>query len=98
VLDVLPESPSWDETAALIENLDLVITVDTGVAHLAGAMGKPTWVVMQQDGASWHFMCEREGAAWNEASPWYPSIRIFRQPKPYDWNGAIAKVVKALAV
>jgi tetratricopeptide (TPR) repeat protein len=98
LLDVLPESPSWDETAALIENLDLVITVDTGVAHLAGAMGKPTWVVMQQDGASWHFMCEREGAAWNEASPWYPSIRIFRQPKPYDWNGAIAKVVKALAV
>lgn len=98
IFDFLPESPSWDETAALIENLDLVITVDTGVAHLAGAMGKPTWVVMQQDGASWHFMCERPGAAWNEASPWYPSIRIFRQTRLYDWAGAIEKVVKALAV
>lgn len=98
VFDLLPESPSWDETAALIENLDLVITVDTGVAHLAGAMGKPTWVVMQQDGASWHFMCERPGAAWNEASPWYPSIRIFRQTKLYNWSSAIEKVVAALAV
>ena len=98
LFDVLPKQPTWDETAALIANLDLVITVDTGVAHLAGAMGKPTWVVMQQDGASWHFMCERPGASWNEASPWYPSIRVFRQTKQYDWSGAIDKVVKALAV
>jgi Glycosyltransferase family 9 (heptosyltransferase) len=51
ICDLLPENPNWDETAALIDNLDLVITVDTGVAHLAGAMGKPTWVMMQRDGA-----------------------------------------------
>jgi ADP-heptose:LPS heptosyltransferase len=73
----------------------LVITVDTGLAHLAGAMGVPTWVVMQKDGASWHFMCEREGAFWNERSPWYPSVRVFRQSDG-TWASAIEKVRQAL--
>ena len=95
IADVLPEKPTWDETAALIANLDLVITVDTGLAHLAGAMGVPTWVVMQKDGASWHFMCEREGAFWNERSPWYPSVRVFRQSDG-TWASAIEKVRQAL--
>lgn len=90
VIDLLPEKPTWHDTAALIENLDLVITVDTAVAHLAGAMGKPTWVIMQNDGASWHFMCERPGAAWNERSPWYPLARIFRQKRCGDWTNPIA--------
>ncbi len=94
--DVLPEKPNWDDTAALIANLDLVITVDTAVAHLAGAMGKPTWLMMQQDGASWHFMTERPGAPWNERSPWYPSIRIFRQKKPGDWSDVVDRVAKEL--
>ncbi len=88
VTDVLPEKPNWDDTAALIDNLDLVITVDTAVAHLAGAMGKPTWLMMQQDGASWHFMSER--------SPWYPSIQIFRQKKPGDWSDVVDRVAKEL--
>ncbi len=96
VFEALPEKPSWDDTAALIANLDLVITVDTAVAHLAGALGKPTWLVMQQDGASFHFMSERPGAPWNEASPWYPSVRIFRQDKPGDWSGVIQRVNKEL--
>jgi tetratricopeptide (TPR) repeat protein len=99
ILDVLPESPTWDETAALIDNLDLVITVDTGVAHLAGAMGKPCWVMMQRDGSSWHFMCYRPGASWNETSPWYPSIRLFRQHEfnqPGYWKDVVDDVVKAL--
>jgi hypothetical protein len=96
VLDVLDSEPDWDATAALIANLDLVITVDTGVAHLAGAMGVPTWVVMQKDGASWHFMCERPGASWNQASPWYPSIRVFRQKIPGQWAEAVEDVVRAL--
>lgn len=99
VNDVLSKSPNWDETAALIDNLDLVITVDTGVAHLAGAMGKPCWVMMQRDGASWHFMCYRPGAPWNEASPWYPSIRLFRQHEfnqPGYWTDVVNDVVAAL--
>jgi len=95
ILDVLSDDPTWDETAAVIANLDLVITVDTGVAHLAGAMGVPTWVVMQKDGASWHFMCEREGAFWNMLSPWYPSVRIFRQGDG-TWRSAVERVREAL--
>lgn len=96
LLDMLPEKPNWDDTAALIANLDIVITVDTAVAHLAGAMGKPTWLMMQQDGASWHFMAERPGFDWNERSPWYQSVRIFRQKQPGDWNGVVKAITKEL--
>jgi ADP-heptose:LPS heptosyltransferase len=97
ILDLMPVKPDWLETAALIENLDLVITVDTGVAHLAGAMGKPVWVMTQRDGTSWHFMCYREGASWNTASPWYPSARIFRQHEgPGNWADVVADIARAL--
>jgi tetratricopeptide (TPR) repeat protein len=96
ILDVLPEKPSWAETAALVANLDLVITVDTGLAHLAGAMGKPVWVMMHTQG-SWHFMVERPGFKWNERSPWYPSARIFRQKVPGDWVSVVARVAASLA-
>jgi tetratricopeptide (TPR) repeat protein len=99
VQDVLPEHPTFADTAALIECLDLVITVDTAVAHLAGAMGKPTWVMAQRDAASWHFMCWRPGASWNERSPWYPSARVFRQHefnKPHYWDDVVADVAHAL--
>ena len=99
IIDLLSKNPDWDETAALIDNLDLVITVDTGVAHLAAAMGKPTWVMMQRDGASWHFMCYRDGASWNETSPWYPSVRLFRQREfntPGYWDDVVKDVVDAL--
>lgn len=95
LLDLLPEKPTWDDTAALIANLDLVITVDTSVAHLAGAMGKSVWLMMHMEG-SWHWMAERAGAVWNERSPWYPSVRIFRQKRPHDWNEVVATVAKEL--
>jgi hypothetical protein len=95
--DVLNAKPTWEETAALIDNLDLVITVDTGVAHLAGAMGKPCWVIMQKDGSNWHFLCERPGSPWNTRNPWYPSIRVFRQTdEPGDWTGVVDIVAKKL--
>ncbi len=100
IADVLPQKPTWAETAALIECLDLVITVDTAVAHLAGAMGKPVWLMCQRDGCSWHFMCWRPGAPWNEASPWYPTMRIFRQrefDKPHHWEEVVGDVAAALA-
>jgi len=94
--DVLPETPTWADTAALIENLDLVITPDTGLAHLAGAMGKPCWVMMHGYNSGWHFMCERPGALWNEKSPWYPSVRLFRQKVPGQWNGVISMISSEL--
>lgn len=98
--DPLGAKPTWAETAALVDNLDLVITVDTGLAHLAGAMGKETWLLCQRDGCSWHFMCWRPGAPWNEASPWYPTMRVFRQAtfdQPHAWSDVIENVVSELA-
>jgi tetratricopeptide (TPR) repeat protein len=96
LIDVLDNTSTWDDTAALMASLDLVITVDTSVAHLAGAMGKPTWIMMHTEG-SWHWMAERPGAMWNERSPWYPSARLFRQKKPHEWGEVIEQVSAALA-
>ncbi len=99
VRDVLPEKPDWDETAALVENLDLIICVDTAIAHLAGAMGKPVWVMCMKDAMSWHFLCERPGASWNTASPWYPSVRVFRQHRfnePHFWDDLIKDIYQEL--
>lgn len=96
----LGRRPSWAETAALVANLDLVVTVDTGVAHLAGAMGKPTFLMAQRDCCSWHFLCHRPGAPWNEASPWYPSMRVFRQrefDRPHFWEDVVGDVAAAIA-
>jgi len=77
------------QTAALIENLDLVITVDTSVAHLAGAMGKPVWVLLPFV-PDWRWLLNRED------SPWYPTARLFRQNAISDWQGVINSVVGRL--
>jgi hypothetical protein len=78
------------ETAAILANLDLLITVDTSVAHLAGAMGRPVWILNRFD-ACWRWLDGRDD------SPWYPSARLFRQPAPGDWESVIAAVRAALA-
>jgi tetratricopeptide (TPR) repeat protein len=78
------------ETAGLVAHLDLVICVDTAVAHLAGAMGKPTWVLLPY-AAEWRWMIGRED------SPWYPGMRLFRQQMWGDWAGVIARVRDALS-
>jgi tetratricopeptide (TPR) repeat protein len=78
------ELNTFDDTAALIANLDLVITIDTAVAHLAGAMGKPTWVLLKS-AADWRWLIARQD------SPWYPTMRLFRQPRMGDWD-AVVKV------
>ena len=78
------------QLAAVISQLDLVITVDTLAAHLAGALDKPTWVLLQY-AADWRWMLERSD------SPWYPSLEIFRQPAPGDWQSAVACVRHRLA-
>jgi tetratricopeptide (TPR) repeat protein len=97
IMDLLPEKEpvDWAETAALVANLDLVITVDTSIAHLAGAMGKPVWLMMHTEG-SWHWMVERPGSSWNERSPWYPSVRIFRAKRPGEWAPVIERITAEL--
>ena len=75
---------------ALIEHLDLVITVDTAIVHLAGALGKPVWVLVPFS-PSWRWMLNRSD------SPWYPSARLFRQQTPGAWDTVIAEVTAALA-
>jgi len=77
------------ETASLIETLDLVITIDSSVAHLAGTMGKKTWVLLPFD-PDWRWQLDRED------SPWYPTIRLFRQHKLGDWQEVIERVKLAL--
>ena len=75
----------FSDTAALLANMDLVITVDTSVAHLAGAMGKPVWILLAFD-PDFRWLLNRDD------SPWYPTARLFRQPAAGDWDSVIAKV------
>ncbi|WP_330995697.1 glycosyltransferase family 9 protein [Burkholderia territorii] len=88
-LDLMGEVRDFADTAALIECLDLVITVDTSVAHLAGALGKPVWILSRFDGC-WRWLQNRDD------SPWYPTARLFRQTRPGDWDGVIERVARAL--
>jgi tetratricopeptide (TPR) repeat protein len=78
------------DTAALVANLDLVISVDTSVAHLAGALGKPVWIMLPYV-PEWRWLLDRED------SPWYPTARLFRQDESRSWDGVIARVRTALA-
>jgi len=89
VVDYAHELTDFADTAALVENLDLIISVDTSTAHLAGAMGKPVWILNRFD-TCWRWMLERDD------SPWYPSARLFRQPALGDWENVIESVTTAL--
>jgi tetratricopeptide (TPR) repeat protein len=84
------EQRDFADTAALISHLDLVITVDTSVAHLAAAMGKPTWILLPY-APDWRWMLRRGD------SPWYPSVRLFRQPRTGDWDSVIAAALQGIA-
>ncbi len=80
---------SFEDTSAIIENLDLVITVDTSVAHLAGALGKTTWVLLPYL-SDWRWLTNGEKSAW------YPSIKLYRQPKISDWDSVFKELKKDL--
>lgn len=80
---------TFDGTAALIEQLDLVITVDTSIAHLAGALGKPTWILLSKM-PDWRWLLNRSD------SPWYPSARLFRQTTWGQWSEPLSEVSQAL--
>jgi tetratricopeptide (TPR) repeat protein len=89
VEDLSNQLGDFADTAAAIAQLDLVITVDTAVAHLAGALNHPVWVLLPFS-PEWRWMLGRED------SPWYPSMRLFRQDNPSDWTGVFAQVAEAL--
>ncbi len=87
--DLSSRLPDYAETAALIAALDLLITVDTSVAHVAGALGKPAWLMLPH-APDWRWLLGRDD------TPWYASLRLFRQPQPGDWDSVIAAVADAL--
>lgn len=84
------ELRDFADTAAVIASLDLVISVDTAVAHLAGALGKPVWILLPRS-PDWRWMLDRED------TPWYPTARLFRQPRTGDWSSVVARLRDALA-
>jgi hypothetical protein len=89
VVDLSPWITDFADTAAAIANLDLVISVDTAVAHLAGAMGKPLWLMLWRN-ADWRWGIDREDSAW------YPQVRTFRQTRAGRWSDVLERVVAAL--
>jgi Flp pilus assembly protein TadD len=88
--DIADELTDFGETAAVMENLDLIITVDTAMGHLAGALARPVWILIPK-AADWRWLLGRTD------SPWYPTARLFRQDKPGAWDEAILRLRAALA-
>jgi tetratricopeptide (TPR) repeat protein len=89
IVDLAPALGDFSDTAAAVAALDLVISVDTSVAHLAGALGRPVWVLLPH-ALDWRWLRDRED------SPWYPTMRLFRQERPLVWDGAIARLAAEL--
>src|SRR5262249_41743327 len=78
------------DTAAVMRHLDLVVTPESAVAHLAGGLGVRVWVALSA-GGDWRWLIDRED------SPWYPTMRLFRQPRPGDWNVVFHRMASALS-
>jgi len=89
ITDFAPQIQDFADSAALIQALDLIITVDTAVAHLAGAIGKSTWLLLPFS-PDWRWLLARSD------SPWYPSMRLFRQPTPGDWQSVWQEVIEQI--
>ncbi|RJF78063.1 glycosyltransferase [Azospirillum cavernae] len=91
LIDPMDGVRDYADTAAIIEQLDLVIGVDTSVIHLAGALGKPVWALSRFDGC-WRWLLDRDD------SPWYPTLRLFRQERPGDWGPVVERVKRELTL
>jgi ADP-heptose:LPS heptosyltransferase len=91
IVNLADELIDFGETAAVISALDLVITVDTAAAHLAASLGKPVWLLVAYT-SDWRWMLHRED------TPWYPSMKIFRQKSPGEWAEVIDRVVAELTI
>lgn len=88
--DLGPALADFADTAAVLSQLDLLITVDTAVAHLAGALGRPCWLLLPCYKTDWRWLLGRSD------SPWYPSLRLFRQERRGDWQEPVARLAEAL--
>ena len=89
LVDYTEEIHDFSDTAAFMQNLDLIISVDTAAAHLAGALGRPVWTLLPFN-PDWRWMLTTED------SPWYPTMRLFRQPSFGDWESVMARVADEL--
>jgi ADP-heptose:LPS heptosyltransferase len=89
IIDHTQQIADFADTAALMMELDLIISVDTAVAHLAGALGKPVWTLLP-------FVPDWRWGLDSETTPWYPIMRLFRQPKLGDWDSVIQRVADEL--
>jgi tetratricopeptide (TPR) repeat protein len=89
VFDVAAALTDFSETAAVLENIDLLVAADSSVAHLAGALGKPVWLMLPWI-PDWRWMLDRED------NPWYPTMRLFRQHARGDWTGVVERVAREL--
>ena len=87
--DLGPDIKDFSDVAGIIENLDLIVSVDTALAHLAGAMGKSVWTLLPY-APDWRWLLDRED------SPWYPTMRLFRQKKPGNWDSVLQRVANEL--
>jgi len=90
IVDLTSDLTDFAETAALVSCLDLVITVDTSVAHLAGALGRPTWIMLPYV-PDYRWLLDRDD------SPWYPTVRLFRQDETRDYADVVDRVRRELA-
>lgn len=90
VVDLSPQLGDYADTAAALTQIDLLVSVDTSVAHLAGALGVPTWLLLPHL-PDWRWQLARDD------SPWYPALRLFRQPRPGDWDAVARELAAALA-
>jgi len=82
---------SFSDTAALMMHLDVVIGVDTAVSHLAGALGRPVWIMLNQFAVDWRWLLDRD------SSPWYPTARLFRQPEQDNWAQVTQRISQFLS-
>jgi tetratricopeptide (TPR) repeat protein len=95
VYNLAPYIKDWKDTAALMSKMDLIISIDSAIAHLAGSMAIPIWVLLPHS-ADWRWLSTEESIKWRYKSPWYPTMRLFRSPSRNSWKIVIERMRKEL--